>query len=1533
MRNDCTYILKGTVYSESELNRLLLKLISENGVSFEKLKDYYVKSENFQEATKKKLQDLQNAIGPKETFTIIRDTSGDPEDPEVISKIPNSVGVTKSIHTAGFDKNIESPITPPFVPENFKLHRSEQYGNIENKETLINNEVKSWSFYGPFGEAIHKIFEQTGKGEEITKPKELSDFLFEKIKSEAKEFFETLKATHPNAEFYFEFEIKSKDLTPEFKSALVKRTGQKVDSVNGRIDLLVVDANGDAYIYDYKVSRRNVGDWNATSNFNPSSVSNEDLYASLEDQTMHTTKKRDIKYQMAMYSAILKQYGVNVAGCRIVPIKLDMNISKEFVIDEDAPVRDIKITHRKGHPWNNVPETVSGDIFNYVSSKLIPSNQTVVFESLDESIDLYNSLFSSHKISKEQENNRYKVDRLLSDPKFKQLVEPTSEDYKEGYRYYFYKNNTSKVGEKRVLCKTEQEFLEKVNDYVSEMNILAANEFDKLGAVIDEVLHDDTSVYTDIGRDFGPVKAEVISQKFKHFIKNKWTFVRNKELNGAGFFLFQSRDGLRSELVILTNDFLDTPQTLLLGHSILGDFVKDRNWNQKRIMAANAGNLKAFEALCWIAKNPNILGNTKISGISVLHPGSGREITPTNKQLLDNWEQLLMRKKDINVSLNPGLFMSDTTAAVLNAEERLLLHDAQNVDFKLRADANEVEFTAEWLREKIKGLFDAYPELMEKTGSFTKSKKNVNQKTQSRDLNDPLIATYHYLASALNSLESGFTYIDERDPGNYNVGVNPLGLYTTSMQYSPSVNIRQVGDIFNDYRAAIGRYTSARLVPLQKKFEAFYNSMGRIRAVGGEADYFMAFFRKDANGKLDSRFRVYDPDDSNLNTTKEGRDLLREILNVYNDLRFKGNTLKIQAAKEDGTYYEIPLLEAKFSRQVKGVGLKQTIKNKWKEVTNLYEGVIAGDEEEKLLFESKNPHEVYNRFDLTEYARQRKIDESTLGGIEAFETDLERVINEVVVAYAKQDVSKIFMPQFQLIDMELQYAQETKGAKVENIRKAFNKMVQKKVLGNPIMEEHLQPLYKFLAGIKSIFAKMSLGLNSKSFVRELLQGTYLGLNRAGVKMIEGVTLESYTNAFLHVLHDVPKNYGSVSLLQQLNAAYSMVNYSVSEIAGKMRNNTLGIRNWSEETLFLTSSSPDFQHRMAMLVAKMMGDGCFDAYSLDENGILKYDPEKDKRFEIFFSGDKSHKDYNSQKALYEANLNEWNRILKLEPGFTPLKMNNENGKPDKIPHAYTPREAANIRNFAEISYGHYDEESKAIINDMFIGAFFMQYKTFMVGRFEQWFLKPGTYNREKLKQQYDSETGEELYIVTTFPNEDGTGYPIRKLKTKSQVTQEEWDSGNVQNFIDWEGEPMEGVFYTMWSGINAIRHLSMDELKEIWNDPVKKANLGIFVHDMIVMMILGLIIKALFGEDTIKDIKNQNWITQWSYAVALGSTEDGNIFNIVDAMFGDLNPPMVTSLKRLANTTAGVITGDDTLGEFFTSNIGATRELSYLFESR
>ena len=63
-------------------------------------------------------------------------------------------------------------------------------------------------------------------------------------------------------------------------------------------------------------------------------------------------------------------------------------------------------------------------------------------------------------------------------------------------------------------------------------------------------------------------------------------------------------------------------------------------------------------------------------------------------------------------------------------------------------------------------LLKAYPELGKKVSSFSKNRTYLGNRETSRDLNDPLVATYRYLASALASLESGYVFIDERDSGN-----------------------------------------------------------------------------------------------------------------------------------------------------------------------------------------------------------------------------------------------------------------------------------------------------------------------------------------------------------------------------------------------------------------------------------------------------------------------------------------------------------------------------------------------------------------------------------------------------------------------------------------------------------------------------------------------------------------------------------------------------------------------------------------------
>jgi len=55
--------------------------------------------------------------------------------------------------------------------------------------------------------------------------------------------------------------------------------------------------------------------------------------------------------------------------------------------------------------------------------------------------------------------------------------------------------------------------------------------------------------------------------------------------------------------------------------------------------------------------------------------------------------------------------------------------------------------------------------------------------------------------------------------------------------------------------------------------------------------------------------------------------------------------------------------------------------------------------------------------------------------------------------------------------------------------------------------------------------------------------------------------------------------------------------------------------------------------------------------------------------------------------------------------------------DNLPQAYTQTEASSIKNFGDLLYGHYDEESKSLFCDTFIGTFFMQYKTFLTSKLE------------------------------------------------------------------------------------------------------------------------------------------------------------------------------------------------------------------------
>lgn len=138
------------------------------------------------------------------------------------------------------------------------------------------------------------------------------------------------------------------------------------------------------------------------------------------------------------------------------------------------------------------------------------------------------------------------------------------------------------------------------------------------------------------------------------------------------------------------------------------------------------------------------------------------------------------------------------------------------------------------------------------------------------------------------------------------------------------------------------------------------------------------------------------------------------------------------------------------------------------------------------------------------------------------------------------------------------------------------------------------------------------------------------------------------------------------------------------------------------------------HRMSLLVAKMKGDGCFEAHSLDEDGRLKYDFKKDGRFQHLINNDTSSPEFLKEKSLYLAMIDEFKKDgFKNEDGS---ELNGDNL--DSLPQAYTRQEGQSIKNYADYLYGHYDEESKSLLYDSFLGSIFLQYKTYLTSRLEQ-----------------------------------------------------------------------------------------------------------------------------------------------------------------------------------------------------------------------
>jgi hypothetical protein len=129
-------------------------------------------------------------------------------------------------------------------------------------------------------------------------------------------------------------------------------------------------------------------------------------------------------------------------------------------------------------------------------------------------------------------------------------------------------------------------------------------------------------------------------------------------------------------------------------------------------------------------------------------------------------------------------------------------------------------------------------------------------------------------------------------------------------------------------------------------------------------------------------------------------------------------------------------------------------------------------------------------------------------GPERFETNLEIVANNMLVAYFKQFYSKRYAAQLSALRLELAYAQKA-GHSISDVIDVFDLAVRTKFYGESPIPEQLQHVYAPLARLKSVFSMLQIGGKAVSMLKEIVYGTFIGFSNAVGKGLPGLNAETY----------------------------------------------------------------------------------------------------------------------------------------------------------------------------------------------------------------------------------------------------------------------------------------------------------------------------------------------------------------------------------------------------------------------------------------
>ena len=815
------------------------------------------------------------------------------------------------------------------------------------------------------------------------------------------------------------------------------------------------------------------------------------------------------------------------------------------------------------------------------------------------------------------------------------------------------------------------------------------------------------------------------------------------------------------------------------------------------------------------------------------------------------------------------------------------------------------------------------------------------------------------------------------------------GMYLTGAANVPSENARKLLSFVDGSIQLLRSEFNDEAVYIQKATIEFYRQMGvstpERMIIGDNTALYRDLFVKNANGDVHSDFCVKNPYDMSNDLNPYQREYLKKILWQINKYRLKlsaadmklGYTKapenkKVSEAIANGTYFEVPLVQATGWQQIVHApisDMKKVASQKVKQVQDYVDPRQLTEGQRKNIEKKTQGHNVIpDVLAVSSRERQDFLKDRTTS---YWEMNLDTVAMSAAFSALRSRIFTDLMDTVRAYAVVLRTMHFKTGIDVDTLLQFIEEQMKVTLFSEPVIDEELQEVsaaVRFSRHVGSMFSialrpalwikEMTIGLarNYSMATANIIKGDPYGMTPSDLAKAEAVMIGHAVEKGGYITMSTRPDIAEFSLINQLNNTYGMANMDANGMVDKLKTDRFGVGAGLSRVAFFFATNPDFQNRMTLLVAMMIHDGSWEAHSV-RDGKLHYDMSKDKRFSEFwrYKDDpankteeflKKHPKFLEQKGMYLSMMEEFIKTSWKDDNGNVLTLLDKDGKFNPLPKAYSPSQNHGIKEFADTVYGCYDHEAKMLMEHKFLGLMFFQYKTYWSGMMRRWTARDGMPTSQGHWEQAQDENGDPIYRHMKF-TEDGE--LVVSYTTESTASSENED---VSPLSVWKGDRMEGIAISLAHTLRDVVYATTNSLgithqktaafdsegklkkdeeivtySSILSDPVRKANVFLGLHDLLIANLFGWLVGwLLFGTDDTKKMKeSQAKVAIYNEAQRI-SSEFGFLNNTL-LPFQSWEPPQFSTISRLVSSTERLITNDNYgMSQWLTKNVGPIRDV-------